>query len=72
VNIADINEALGVNLDDSKVSTIGGFVTGAMGHYPAAGEHYEDEQVKIFVLKIRGRRLEKLKIVKKLETKSEI
>ncbi len=71
VNIADINEALGVNLDDSKVSTIGGFVTGAMGHYPSAGEHYEDEQVKIFVLKIRGRRLEKLKIVRKLEAKSE-
>ncbi len=67
VNIADINEALGVNLDDSKVSTIGGFVTGAMGHYPSVGEIYVDGQVKIFILKIKGRRLEKLKIIKKDE-----
>jgi CBS domain containing-hemolysin-like protein len=71
VNISDVNEALGVNLDDSKVSTIGGFVTGALGHYPSVGESYENEQVKVYVLKTRGRRLEKLKIVKKAEIKSE-
>ncbi len=70
VTISDVNEALGVGLDDSKVNTIGGFVTGVMGHYPSAGEHYEDDQVKIYVLKIRGRRNKKLKIVKKIEAKS--
>ncbi len=67
VNIADVNEALGVSLDDSKVSTIGGFVTGGMGHYPSIGEVYEDEQVKVFIMKTKGRRLEKLRITKKGE-----
>ncbi len=65
VNISDINEAMGTSLDDSKVSTIGGFVTGAMGHYPSVGEVYDDDQVRIFILKTKGRRLEKLKLVKK-------
>ncbi|MGB9734764.1 MAG: hemolysin family protein [bacterium] len=71
VKISDINDTLGVNLDDSKVSTIGGFVTGALGHYPSVGEIYEDELVKIYVLKTKGRRLEKLKIIRKVEAKSE-
>ncbi|MCL4557575.1 MAG: hemolysin family protein [Deltaproteobacteria bacterium] len=65
VNISDINEALGVSLDDSKVNTIGGFVTGGMGHYPSVGEVYEDDQVKVFIMKTKGRRLEKLRIVRK-------
>lgn len=71
VNITDINNAIGVSLDDSKVNTIGGFVTGAVGHYPSPGEIYEDDQVKVFVMKVKGRRLEKLKITKKVAEPSD-
>ncbi|MCL4478594.1 MAG: hemolysin family protein [Deltaproteobacteria bacterium] len=70
VKIADINEAIGVGIDDTKISTIGGFVTSMLGHYPSVGEVYEDEQLRITVIKVKGRIPEKLKVTKKLVEES--
>ena len=70
VKIADINEAIGVGIDDTKISTIGGFVTSMLGHYPSVGEVYEDEQLRITVIKVKGRIPDKLKVTKKLVEES--
>ncbi len=70
VKIADINEAIGVSIDDTKISTIGGFVTSMLGHYPSVGEVYEDEQLRITVIKVKGRIPDKLKVTKKLVEES--
>ncbi len=72
VKIADINEAIGVGIDDTKISTIGGFVTSMLGHYPSVGEVFEDEQLRITVIKVKGRIPEKLKVTKKLIEESNI
>jgi CBS domain containing-hemolysin-like protein len=64
VHIDEINDLLSISLpDDGDFDTIGGFVFSELGRIPAIGEQVVwQDQVRITVLEVGRRRLERLRI----------
>jgi magnesium and cobalt transporter len=58
--IADFNEALGVNFSDEEFSTIGGLVVSKFGRLPKRGEQISFDGLKFTVLRADSRRLHSL------------
>lgn len=55
--IHDVEEALGVSLDNEEVSTFGGFITGELGRIPARGESFRFKDMEIEVTEVDERRV---------------
>lgn len=53
----ELAEILGTELDDSEVSTLGGFITSSMGHIPAPGEQLIIGRHQATVTESDGRRV---------------
>jgi CBS domain containing-hemolysin-like protein len=49
MNIADVNDRLGLELSDEEYTTIGGLVFGLLGHEPKEGEHVHRDGVTFVV-----------------------
>ncbi|MBI4276894.1 MAG: HlyC/CorC family transporter [Armatimonadetes bacterium] len=64
VHIEEVNEALGLDLPQEEVDTIGGFVYSLLGHVPIQGETVHYDGVEIRVERIDGQRIAKVKITK--------
>ena len=64
--IADFNEALGVEFSDEEFSTIGGLVVSKFGHLPKRAEQVEFEGLRFTVLRADSRRVHSL-LVEQLE-----
>lgn len=63
VHIDEINDRLGLKIsDEGDFDTIGGFVFSALGHMPAVGESVVWENVRITVLEVTRRRIERVRI----------
>ncbi len=63
VHIDEVNDSLGLQLpDDGDFDTIGGFVFSEMGRIPNAGDVVVHENVRITVLDVTRRRIERVKI----------
>jgi magnesium and cobalt transporter len=58
--IADFNEALGVEFSDEEFSTIGGLVVSKFGHLPKRAEQVEFDGFKFTVLRADSRRVHSL------------
>ena len=63
--IDEINEQMDLALPEEEFDTIGGLVFGLLGRQPQQGEKIEYDGVDLFVEKTDGRRIEKIKIVKR-------
>lgn len=63
--IYDINEFLGVELPDDEFETISGLVFHSLGHIPTEGQELDIDDIHVVVEKISGRRITKLRIIKK-------
>jgi CBS domain containing-hemolysin-like protein len=65
VHVDEINERLGLDLDeDGDFDTIGGFVFSELGRIPTVGESVVCGNVRITVLEVTRRRIERLRIEK--------
>jgi CBS domain containing-hemolysin-like protein len=71
MEIEDVNTRFGLKLADDNYQTIGGFVFGSLGRLPAAGDRVETDQALLEVLGMEGRRVEKVKMVKRQGAKRE-
>jgi CBS domain containing-hemolysin-like protein len=62
--IDEINELVGVELDDEEFHTIGGFIFGLFGHLPKVGEQLRYHKLRFLILEMEGKKIEKIKITK--------
>jgi CBS domain containing-hemolysin-like protein len=72
LNIGDLNDALELNLPEEEFDTIGGLIFNTLGKIPVTGERVEINGVILTVVKMRGRRITKVKLVKAEEPRKEI
>lgn len=68
--IADFNEALGVEFSDEEFSTIGGLVVSKFGHLPKRAEHVIFDGLRFTVLRADSRRVHSL-LVEPVEEEQE-
>jgi magnesium and cobalt exporter, CNNM family len=61
--IDDFNEQFGTQLPQEDYHTIAGFVFGALGRAPEAGDQVEFEHMRFRVLEVEGSRINRLEIV---------
>ncbi len=60
----EVSEQIGIQLQSKDFNTIGGFVFGLFGRMPRVGEQLKYKDLKIEVLELDGRKIEKMKITK--------
>jgi gliding motility-associated protein GldE len=65
MSIHDVNEALDINLPEEEFDTIGGLVFNTIGRIPSPGDEVEIDGVKLRVEKMRGRRIMKVRVIRK-------
>ena len=65
MEIEDVNEAYGLKMDDQEYQTVGGYVFGQLGRLPRVGDKVSVPGVQFEVLEMDGRRVGRLKMVKK-------
>lgn len=58
----EVNEALGLNLQEPHYDTIAGYVLGKLGRIPEVGEIVESDGVRIRVEEMAGRRIARLSL----------
>ena len=61
-NIGELNERFGLELPDDEYTTIGGYVFGALGRVPVAGDRVTASNVVFSVKSMNGRRIEMLAV----------
>jgi CBS domain containing-hemolysin-like protein len=62
VNLGELSDALGVELESEDYSTIGGYVFGLLGRRPAEGDEVTDEQVAARVETLDGLRIATVRV----------
>ena len=62
LNLDEFHEATGIRLPDGPYETAAGYVLRALGHLPAVGETVEVAGVRLTVLALDGRRIERLRV----------
>jgi CBS domain containing-hemolysin-like protein len=62
VNLGELSDALGVELESEDYSTIGGYVFGLLGRRPAEGDEVADEQISARVEMLDGLRIATLRV----------
>jgi putative hemolysin len=60
--IADVNEALDIEVPDDDFETIGGFVFGLFGHQPAEGDKIRCDGMEFTVTRTDGRRIHEVRL----------
>ena len=62
--IEEVNEALGINLDDPNYDTIAGYVLGRLGKIPKVGDQVEVDGIRLKVKSMDGMRIERLELTR--------
>ena len=62
-------EELGIDLPEGDFETVAGFVLDLLGHIPAQGEQFEFGDFKVEVTRVRGPKIETIKISKMKKSK---
>ncbi|MEW5867667.1 MAG: hemolysin family protein [Chloroflexota bacterium] len=60
--IEDVNEQLGLNLQDPNYDTIAGYVLGKLGHIPGNKEAIEGDGVRIRIIEMDGLRIARISL----------
>jgi CBS domain containing-hemolysin-like protein len=61
-SIHDVNEIMGLHLDDSEFDTLGGLVYDRLGKVPVVGDEVHLNGLTISVLSAQGRRVKKVRV----------
>jgi putative hemolysin len=69
VNIDEVAERLGVDIEPQGFETVGGFVLSHVGRVPTVGERFDIDGLAIEVLEAERRRVNKVRM-RKRETQS--
>ncbi|HEY6102955.1 MAG TPA: hemolysin family protein [bacterium] len=67
-SLEEINEALHLDLPVGEVDTIGGFIYSLLGHVPAQGESMTYDGVELFVERLEGHRVARVRFTKRVPT----
>jgi putative hemolysin len=62
VNIAEVNERLGVTIRPEGFETVGGYLLSQVGRVPAVGEVFEIDGLEVVVLEAERRRIHKVRM----------
>ena len=62
--VADVNRAYGLQIDDTDYTTIGGVVFGALGRLPKVGDRVELAGATLEVVEMDGRRIGKVRVTR--------
>lgn len=68
VSLEEVNEQLGLDLPVGDVDTVGGFVYARLGRVPAQGESVTTDGVELFVERLEGHRIARVRITKRMPT----
>ncbi len=68
LSLEEVNEQLGLDLPVGQVDTIGGFVYSLLGHVPSQGETVTYDGVELFVERLEGHRVARVRITKRVPT----
>ena len=64
LSLHEVRELTGLDLESADVSTLGGYVTGLLGHLPQPGESVRIGKYLVTVINTEGRRVRRLKFEK--------
>jgi CBS domain containing-hemolysin-like protein len=62
INIAEVNEHLGVQIKPEGFETLGGYLLSQLGRVPAVGETFELDGLEVVVLEAERRRIHKVRM----------
>ncbi len=62
MNIAEVREKLGVEIEPEGFETVGGYVLTRVGRVPAVGETFELDGLQVEVLEAERRRIHKVRV----------
>jgi CBS domain containing-hemolysin-like protein len=68
VNIDEVRQRLSVDIEREGFETVGGYLLSHLGRVPAVGEKFEMDGLNVEVLDAERRRINKVRISKKLST----
>jgi CBS domain containing-hemolysin-like protein len=71
MDIDDVNNLLGVHLDNNDTDTLGGFIYMTLGRVPQVGDIIETPEVRLRVCSLDGRRIRKVEVALKAPTPNE-
>ena len=66
VNFDQVRERLGVDVEPEGFETVGGYLLARIGRVPTVGEHFEIDGLSVEVLDAERRRVNKVRIWKKV------
>ncbi len=67
----DVNDFIGTDFENEDVESIGGYVISIIGRFPDKGEVIEDDKADFAIVEIDKNRIEKLRIILKLDDNSD-
>jgi CBS domain containing-hemolysin-like protein len=67
-SLEEVNEALKLDLPVGEVDTVGGFIYSLLGHVPAQGESVTYDGVDLFVERLEGHRVARVRLTKRVAT----
>jgi len=62
VAIEDLQERLGVDVEDGDFETVGGYVLARVGRVPAVGERFRVDDLEVEILEAERRRIHKVRV----------
>jgi CBS domain containing-hemolysin-like protein len=65
-SLEEVNETLKLQLPVGEVDTIGGFIYSLLGHVPAQGESVTFDGVELFVERLDGHRVARVRLTKRV------
>ena len=65
LNLTDLNETLGLELESENYNSVGGYIIEKLERFPVVGDKVETTTVRFEVIKVEDNRIEKVKIVLK-------
>jgi len=60
--VDQVNDLLGVELDDGGSDTIGGLIFNILGHVPEVGDTVDDGSIRFRVERLEGRRITRVRL----------
>lgn len=68
IRLDEVSEVLGVKLPSEESDTLGGFIYSELGSVPSVGSRVTFESLAIEVLSVSGRRIQQVRVTRKLST----
>jgi CBS domain containing-hemolysin-like protein len=67
IDLEDVNDKLGLNIDDEQFTTLGGHVFGHLGHEPQVGDELNTDDYTLRIEEADRHRITKLRYIPRLE-----